>query len=690
MVFWLAAIAAMGLALWSALRDRSLLSGWRWLTLAVLRLGGMALLALCLWGLDPWRALSPRRKPLVLAVVDGSLSMEREDGLGVTRYQRALADARSLAGRGDAEVRIMAGLESSLGEPVGRARGSFTDMGAWLAKAAALRPDALIMLGDGNNNAGVDPEASAAGYGRPVHVLGYGPLEAGRQPAILDAWAPERVGMGSSAEIRVRLRSGDRPLTLTAEADGRAAGSARIGAGAEVTEVIKHDSDAPGLHRVRLVLSDGSDTLDSRTVSYRSEKDRLKITCLAGDPGWNLRFLKQAVGPAADMDMASFVRKQGKWEGTDWASQPHHLDLSSLVKADLLVMMNMRPSDLGPDVEGAVLEAVRQRGVPVLFLGAGWDESFRSKEIYHLFPLRLNEHGGMRQGRLEMDPTFLSRIILPAGSTEEVHSALKRMPPLRTPIGGAPASKAALVVATITTGGGRIPAWGWWYQGRARVSQLASDDLWAWALGAQGRDAPQGDTTLFGRLVRGTFRWLAGMPGQAVEVGPERGIYYLGEEVRIRGRLPYVSDREATAAASWTVTIHRQGEAGSRRRMAPWRAGEFQASFLGLPCGSYEWSSELSSGGRVTDRSRGLFWIEPSAGEQAGHVQQDGLLKGMAGVSGGVYQSRHVLPDTSGPLEKVRFTAGRDPGRSGPLALALAGLAAIMAEWFWRRRWGLK
>lgn len=690
MIFWLATVTVFVLALWNAARERRLLPRPQWLALASLRLAGLALLALALWELDPWGALPSRRRPMVLAVVDGSRSMQRRDGLAQTRYQRALSDAKALAdGRRDLDVRIAAGREDALAAPGREATGGFTDIGRWIYEALGRHPDGLTLFSDGNHNAGGDPLAASAGAGRPVFTLGYGPPEAAQTPAILDAWAPERVGLGRAAVIRASVKAGGRPLVLTAEVNGRAAGSRRVAAGAERTELFERLPDGPGMHRVRLTLADGNDTLDRRTVAFLAEKDRLQAVCLCGSPDWNLRFLKQAVAADPGIGMSTFVRRQGRWEGADWDDEAPVLKVSDIERADLLLLLNLRPGDLGPDIERTIVEAARRKGTPLLFMGAGWDETFRSSEIHHLLPLHVRRQGGRVQGRLEMEAGHLAMLVSGLGDPGNLSARMRRMPPVWSPREIAPASKAVSVAATNSADGKQIPVWAWWYQGRAKAAQLAVEDPWSWGLGEAGKDAPGGDTTFYGRFVRGTLRWLAGMPGHAVEVGPERGFYHAGEEVRIRGRHQPAAGRDEDGTA-WRMSLSGDSGQSRRRGMARWGGGEYQASFAGLPQGSYQWQSELSVGGRVIDRSQGRFWVEPNAGEQGGLVQQAGLLRSLAEVSGGRYWDRQPAGEGQGWLEGIRVVPGKTSGQTGPLALALAGLALIMAEWYWRRRWGLK
>jgi hypothetical protein len=491
-------------------------------------------------------------------------------------------------------------------------------------------------------------------------------------------------------EVRVRAKAGERTATLWAEGGGGPTVRFRFGPDEERIEKIIRKTEEPGVHRVSLCLAVEGDTIDRRTVTYRADRDRIRAVCLCGSPDWDLRFLRQAVAADPDMELRSFARREGGWEDLERASSPGTMDRAAIAEADLLILMNMRPQDLDADLEKLTMEASQKRGAPLLFWGTGWDASFRPREIYGLLPLRLQQRGDRVQARLAALDGQLDRIMPDARGSSYASSAIGKMPPLWSFRQTEAASKSASVIATAGDGGKRHPVLAWWYQGRSKIAQLAVEDLWSWKLGALAGGGQQADTALYGRTVRGLMRWLAGIQGQAVEVGPERHIYYAGEEVRLRGRYQPPSGAGESAQV-WTVTMRHESGRSISRRMAPWKPGEFQAVFPGLEPGTYVWTSTLSSGGKTIDRSQGRLWVEPSFGEWGGHVQQSGLLKRMAELSGGGYWDRHRRETAASEIKELKAGAGRSgPGAKGPLALALAGLSLVMAEWFWRRRWGLK
>lgn len=690
MFLWLSIITVVFLSIWNAIRERARLPVGRWLVLVGLRLCGLGLLATALWGLDPWGAMISDRRPLVLAIVDGSRSMARQDGLDSTRFQRAMADARSLAERGDIRTRIYSGGSSKLQELGREPLAPLTDIAAWLVEARVSQPDAVILLSDGNDNSGGDPAMAAAGLGFPVYVFGYGAEDPGRMPAILDAWAPEYTGLAKPVEVKVRVKSGDRSATLGADGVGGPAVHIKLVGGEDKTITIRRTPDTPGIHRVNLYLATGADTVDRRTVVYRADKSKIRVVCLCGVPDWNLRFLRQAIMIDPDIELQTLVRQQGWWQEVDKASRQPSQGMAAVSQADLVMLMNFEPSELDIELEKSLIEASVKRGIPLLFMGGWWDDAFSSREIHRILPLRFQHQASRIQSRLEAAEGQFDRMLPDPRGPAYVSSIIKKMPPLWAPRKAAEASPAVSVIAWASDGKTKFPVWAWWYQGSARIAQLAVEDLWSWRLGAWAGGGSQGDTTLYGRLIRGLLRWMTGGHGQMVEVGPERSIYYLGEEVKFKGSILAVSD-EARIAPAWTIRLELAGGRTISQRMIPWKPTLFQTIFTNLQPGAYRWTSVLSFGSKVIDRSQGRFWVEPSPGEMGGHIQQTGVLKKIAELSGGRYWDRHQRQNTASEIKDLRAVALRgEPRPEGLMSLVLFGLLAIMAEWFWRRRWGLK
>jgi len=676
----------IGLNLWSHWQERGRLSRGRWVWLGLCRLAGIAVLALAFWGMGLIRAMAGPGRPQVLAIVDASQSMARRDGDTDSRYQRALSEANLFSQqRRELAVKIVSPGDRDLKAPGTEPNLPETDIAAWIQQAAAQKPDAILLFSDGNNNTGQDPVAAAGASGLPIFTLGYG-SSADSLPYIAEAWAEELVNLGEEAVINYRLSHVADSLVIAAEAESRPLVRQKISAGSKGWGSFKYKPASAGRHRLRLYLLQGKDTLDRRTVTLRVEKQKLRVAIWCGRPDWNLRFLQKALASDPDISLDVYLRKQGIWESTKDGRQLSPEAFATLA-CEAALLLNFRPEDLDPGLEKFLVERIKKGEMSAWFLGRGWDESFRHREIYRLWPLRIGRAQTIQAG-LRIEAAYRNIVLSSGDNLSAGDDKGRPKPPLSLPRDCRQASEAVNVIAYGEDRGQRIPCWAWWYQGPSRVLQTTSEDLWIWELADAGfqRDS---EIFFYSHTIRSLVKWLAGFREWRTRVGPQRPFYYQGQEVVLLGQMPEVLEEKASDVI-WQATIEDGRGIRRQTRLSHWGRGQYQAAIQDLPAGDYRWRAELTSRGRVLDRSQGVFFIEPGRAEDQARAQQGWLLKEMADISQGRYWDRQQGAGDSGWVAEIKVKAGARTDEGLPAIPLMIGAFLLMVEWFWRRRWGLK
>lgn len=675
-----------GLSLWAWQRERGRLSLRRWLWLGLCRLAGIAILALAFWQTGLSRAIAGPERPQVICLVDDSQSMARSDGDTISRYHRALFDAKLfLQRRRDLIVKIVSAGERALESPGERPEAAQTDIAAWIQQAALQRPDAILLFSDGNHNSGQDPLAAAAGSGRPIFTLGYGPT-ADSLPYIAEAWAEEQVNLGEEAVINYRLSNVADTLILTAEAEAKPLARQRIYPGTGGQGEFRYRPAAAGRHRIRLYLLKGGDTLDRRTVVFRAEKQKLRVAIWCGRPDWNLRFLQKALAGDPDVGLDIYVKKGERWESAQ-DGRPLMMDASPARTWEAILLLNLKPEDLDPGLERFFQQGITQGEMSAWFLGRGWDESFRPRAIDDLLPLRIGR-GPTITGRLRIEAAYENVILPSSGRYSPDNGRERTMPPVSLPRDCRPASTDVNVIAYSEDRGQRIPCWAWWYRGRSRVLQTTVEDLWTWEMSEALFQNPQ-EVSFYSHLVRSLVKWLAGFKEWQTAIGPLKPFYYQGQEVVFRGQIPMALEAKKEDII-WRATIEDGQGHRWQPRLSPWGRGQYQAAIQGLPPGDYRWRTELIHQGRMVDRAQGVLFVEPGLAEDQGRAQQRSLLVSMAGLSQGRYWDRQELPGDQSWISEIKASRRTEGEVRLPAIMILAGAMLLMAEWFWRRRWGLK
>jgi hypothetical protein len=648
---------------WTWWRDRGRLSRLAWLVSLFLRLATVAVLALALSGTDFLAWFRPRPRPVIVLIVDESRSMSLRDGGAEDRRSRAdRIAARISADAGIAVARI--GSESD-----------FTDLGQAVADGAHRAPDALVLLSDGNHNRGASPVAVAVTAGIPVHVIGFGLVEAGPRPQISDILCPDQVEINEQFAIRAMTRGGSGRVTWVLSEDGRIV--ARAGSATGVRSVaLSVRTAVPGLHRYQLAVAQDGEVSDRRGLTIVAVHKRIRIVWLDFSPGWNLRFAAQALSADPAFRLESFARSGGRWVKT---RDPGPVPLDSMLPCDVIVVTGGNGETLPPELEQFIDRQVLGKGGGFWAIG-----DVRSTSV--VLPLKPLEQRVASAGAVVLESGWRQSGLFPAQDTD-VEARIRKGPPMSVTDRLAVTDSTVVVLAvTLSRPAGLNPLWAWRYAGAGRIMQFASTDLWKWKLGLTGA---QRDTVFFDQSVINTVRWLAGREQQAFQAGPERSTYSPEEEVRFRGRWQRW-DEPTGGAVRWNATI--TGPGGFRRTilLSDWGNGDFTAGLGTVGPGTYAYRTVFTVNGRILNRGGGEFFVEPGRDESQDLTQNRELLEEIATASGGRYFDAGLSPQDGAWL---RRTAVREHGqRRGEhlLLLVLIVTGLLAAEWMVRRWQGLR
>jgi len=672
----IAAVAAVFLAiavpLWLSERGRMARSASA--ASLALRLAAAGLLLSLAFGVDPMSLLRAPVRPRVAVVVDNSQSMGLRDGTASSRWQTAGRIARQLAGRRDIDGTVNAMAPAAPDRPMTESMpsGRSSDLARGIGLAARDKPDAIVLLSDGDHHAGQSPVLAAAGAGIAVYTVGLGPAAGPAVPAISDIACPDQVGSGQPFTLRVSLHGVDGPGLLELSERGGSVQRVPLRPGVGAVDIPMMAGDH-GLHRYLLTLSRGGSISDRRAFPVMVSKNRITVAWVGVGLDWNLRFFAQALAAAPGIDL--FIEQPGGATGPQAG-----LPLDSICGRDVVVIAAAGPGWSGKELWRSIARTVVPRGGGVLVIGdAGQD----APSWLPLSP------GGPRQqlsGPVQLADGWRHAAVF-AGCDSAAMARLQRGPAFTLPGTYIRADSGVSILAYIRPAGhAPVPWWAAGFAGRSRVMQCASPDLWHWKLPLAGAFS---DTSCYDQLAVNAVRWLAGAEQRGFALAPERGFYYDNEAVTFRAQLQNVAGH-APDAIRWNVLL--SGPNGLRRSLPllEWGDGSFAAEAGNLPAGTYAYQGSVTLDGRELDRQQGTFFVEPAVDELRDAAQNRELLRQIAAVSGGGYCDADSLP--AGRPWPQRFpssAAGRRSG-SGASLTALLAIALLSAEWLLRRRHGLR
>jgi hypothetical protein len=481
-VIGLVILPATVLFVWWSYRGIARLEPRTRTVLSVLRFLAIALCCLLLfqpaWEITTWR----KSRSQVHVLVDDSASMQRKDTYAELPAQRA--ELQSLSAREPGELTRTELVRAVLERPGGlleqlrkdhdvrlfrvqrkpipirsldelTARGNRTQLGdaldLHLGTAGSVYVDAVILVSDGRNNAGLDPVETAQKYavrGIPVHTIGTGDPTPPR-----NAWV---VGPGGPKEA---LREEEVAFDVTVRAEGLHGKAAQVellgsrddGSFVRLAQApctlpaddqaqrvrIYHAFQQAGDWTLRFQLSPQPEEsqLDDNTDTrfLRVNDERIRVLYVEDEPRWEYRYLKNAlkrVDPSIVVQAVLF-QASPKFEQEHSKELPTLHDIprteKELAEYHVVLLGDVPPERIAPTEEGiAQWLGMLQRfvefggGAGFLFGDHAMPERYRNTPLQDLLPVVLEDPVWLQQNRPSREREFRPTIENP----EQPHDIL--------------------------------------------------------------------------------------------------------------------------------------------------------------------------------------------------------------------------------------------------------------------------
>jgi uncharacterized membrane protein len=731
----IALLVAVALALAWGAYARLLVPITRGQHTALVALRALTLLFLVACLLRPVRVMPPQTESdaVVPVLLDVSRSMGLPDVGGRPRLEvaRELVTqnvAAALQGRFVSEL-------WTFGDSLAKAEGTaFTAEARSSDLSGALRSvreryrqrrvAGIIVISDGGDTGAQDAAQSVDDGGTPVFTIGVGGARLTPDFEVLDVGAGEAALTDSSVDLtvsalgrpadsrdrrgfQVRVLENGRPVDVRTVSP--AAGDSPV---REVFTVSPSRQTAT-LYTVEIPTAPGElvpeNNRRSVLVSPPGRKRRLLV--VEGAPGFEHTFIKRALAADPGIEIDSVVRKGRDERGDSTyfvqaaASRAPQLatgfppDRESLYQYDAIVFANIEPDSLSRSQLDLAAQFVEERGGGVLVLGA---KSFAQQGLVgtaleEALPVDLHDRGSgvVRTAagreaagayRLRLTSDGASHPVMRVGaSADDTAKRWAAAPALAgaTPLGAPRAGAQVLAVAATPDGVRPVVAVHRFGRGRAMV--FAGEASWRWRM-----QLPSTDRTheLFWRQ---SARWLASAAPDPVSVAPV-GRLTPGTSQRVNVDVRNAAF-EPVRDASVTMRITLPG--GEVRDLKPTlldaRTGRYSVPARFDQPGVYRVVAEARRGRETLGTSE--QWVLAGAAdlEMADPRLNEDVLRRVSRASGGRYLE---AADVARLPALLASQADPAPPRLQELWhniwIFLAVIMLLGAEWFLRRRWGLR
>lgn len=620
------------------------------------------------------------------------------------------------------------------------ARGNRTTLGdaldLHLAANAGSNLDAVVVVSDGRNNAGLDPVEVAEGYalrGIPVHTIGVGDPEPPRNawlvgpPGPKEALREEQVGF--DVTLRAEGLKGQRArVDLQGSRDGGpfqplATAVGELPADGESTRVrVFHAFDEAGDWTLRFVLaqvpeeSQLDDNEDTRFLRVNDEK--IRVLYIEDRPRWEYRYVKNAL---KRVDPSILVQTM-MFDASPRFEQEHSKDLPPLrdlprTEKELFAYHVVVFGDVPPERIAPTEERRRQwlemlvkfvefgGGVAFMYGDTAMPERYRNTPVQDLLPVVLEDRGWLQNNRpprdvefttrlenplqphdillLQRDPAFNRRLWEEGLPGFYVYYPVQRAKPgasvlLRHPTDGNTYGKRPIAVV------GPVP--------RGNTFFLATDETWRW------RD-PYAEIYMdafWRNIVRHLAQGRLQRRNDLLELTLDKTQVETGDKVRVQLRVQDDELQPAVAAEQPIFLRDHKNQTEKRvLRAVPGEPGVYQANFTMADAGAYSFLVFANQNPADAVVAREDVLVRMPDKEMSDSSQDAETLRRIAAASHGADPSgRYVFLADADALATDfahrKATESREDTRTRPAwdnfwALAIV-LGLLAAEWLLRKR----
>jgi hypothetical protein len=702
--FWLlllGTLASVIFAVWSYRRTNPPVAAWlRWL-LTVLRCLGLTLGLWLIWEPTLEIVRDHSESALIDVLIDHSASMALKQA-GIDRIQQVndllasqsfkrLSERNRLSGFGFSDS--LSATITLLRGDLPAANGAETDIADALAKAVQAARSAklggILLISDGENNAGPDPARLSRQLRLPIWTIGIGSAAQSKDVMITEVDASSIVYQGSKVPIQVAWRAiGVKgvpfDIRLIGES-GATLGRQSISADADFAEgrtefEITVERAGRQQFRVELPHLEGELTADNNRRSFYLNvlANRMRVLVMAGPPDNSLGDLLRRIAPDEHVQVTSRTTKSNSFYEGGWP------DEKLLDQIDVIILHHF-PTRLNSSSQvAAFAEAVSKKNLPVCLIDGGALEPLMLKSFESVLPVLVTSGRG-KLISAQVAPLRRHSII---AEPEDLNYAEKwsALPPVNFMAGLYTALPQAEVLAEFQPGGAQhFPAIIISERAGSKSAALLMRDLWRWGLVSPGSD---GVTEPF---IQRLIRWLAVRKSdKRVQLAFSKEQFSTQEQVGFTASV-YDENYRPFDGAEVQAKVSSALREGVRLTLTGEGKGRYRGSFQPWGEGEYKVQVQARQNSSSLGEDSSSVAVEPFSIELLDTRLNEPLLRQIAEASGGSYapadSAERLLDSITLPVE-IMHEEYRHDLWGGWWHLG-AVVFCLGLEWFIRVRMGM-
>jgi uncharacterized membrane protein len=566
---------------------------------------------------------------------------------------------------------------------------------------------AVVLASDGADTSGgltADALAEIAAYGVPVHTIGVGLERIEDDIELVDVAVPQRALPGSTVPARITIRhdaaanatikvyDGDELLQL-APAELRADTLT-------TTAWIDVELAEAGPHQLHFSVERddaGENELrnNERATLVNVENQRYRVLYFEGEPRWEYKFMRRAVGPDEDLNVATLLRVSPNKFYRQGIDTPEQLEdgfpttRAELFGYDALVIGSVEAALLSTGQQQLIRDFVSERGGSLLMLAGpaglgngGWGQS----EIADVLPARLppsstDTFHRKKAGVVLMPQGAGSQMLKFDADADNNRDAWQSLPEVADYQVLGDLKPAARTLLKADTELGQVPLFVGQPFGRGNAWILATGGTWRWQMSMPLED------TKHETFWRQTLRALvADVPRNASLTASKARS---GDRIALRAEFRDEAFNALDGISVATVASHEDGDSLTLPMPPTEEPGTFVTEFEPPLSGTWYFEAVAQRGDEPVAVTRSSLLFESGQSEHFGFRRNAGLLQRLSDATGGRYFEPgdvSALPDllrySSAGITETEYRSIWDAPVVLLILLFLKG-----GEWLVRRRW---
>ncbi|MGA7160025.1 MAG: vWA domain-containing protein [Bacteroidota bacterium] len=675
-------------------------------------LRGLALTLMIFVLCEPLFTLTRRStlQPAVAVLVDNSLSMSITDGAG-NREQllRSMISGQTLnrlSSAAHVELYTFSPSLHGIDKDSLRVDGMTTDI------ASALRSlknkslpqlKAILLLSDGNYNAGENPLDEAGKIAIPIFCAGIGDSLEQKDIVVEKLLTNSITYIQSTVPIDATIKvSGfeNRKLPVNLLEDGKQIDQRFVtlppSASSSTAEYSIHFTFTPTAtgvkkYTVSVPAERGEVTKknNAKSVYVKILKNKMRVAVIAGAPSADVSAIMQSLHADPNIESSLAVQQPSG----QFANQPLS-QFAGLASAECIVLIGFPTETTSPFATQLISKAVTARRLPLLFIISRTLDIHRFGELASILPFTTSTDRIDEQLVFPNIPAQQQYDVL-VQSTENSSFDWNKLPPIFSSLATFKAKPEALVLVTTKVQGVAIDNPLIVARSIMQMKSIAvlGYGIWRWKLLAGA--SPETEN-FFDPWISNAVRWLVTRDdNKQLRIEPSKEIFSQGEAVDFLGEA-YNANYEPLDDAD----IHVEATALSSQQhfetiLRPIENGQYEGQIEALPEGEYSFTATAKADGTDLGKSGGRFSVGEQSIEFSDTKLNKALLEQLAAVSGGEYadgtQFDKLIHDlVSRPSMKPGEETTASEFELWNLPSLLSVIVALLGfEWFLRKRSGM-